>query len=65
MKEDAVKKIKISETKEEFKKRDQPFLGNKGLLVERLLSAFRRRLLLVIKISLIQRRVIKVRVEGR
>ena len=37
--EDAVDKMNIPEMKEELKKKGQPLLGNKGVLVERLLSA--------------------------
>ena len=37
--EDAVKKMKMPELKDELKKRRQPISGNKGALVERLLSA--------------------------
>ena len=39
MEEDAVNKMKIPELKEELKKRGQLLLGNKGALVERLLSS--------------------------
>ena len=42
--EDAVKKMKIPDLKEESKKRGQPLLGNKGDLVELLLSALAKKI---------------------